>query len=817
VLVTFPFHETAHNGRGRRPVWRSQRGRHRVLCALLVTLFVAADVPAAQYTITTRAGSDTSGDGSAGMYVLLLQPQAVAFDGNGNLYIADAADHRVRVMNTDGIVTTIAGTGRPGFSGDGGVASLAQLNRPYGVAADSAGDIYIADLGNARVRRVDTHGVITTVAGGGSTEPNNTGEGIAALDAQLASPRNVVAAADGSVYFSDFDGQRVFRVDSSGMLTTVAGTGAQGFSGDGGKAISAEIAYPAGLAVDASGALYIADSGNGRVRRIANGTITTVASVGGVVDVALDSSGHLYVAAPQMLGDPDSPIPGSAQLDPRGLAVNPAGNIVYSAGNLVEVTDLAGIHMPLVGLSGASAWGDGGPATAARFASPMGCALDGAGNLYVADTGENRIREVNAKGIVSTVYGTGDSTTLNAPQSVAITSDGSLLIADTGNGRVLKRDSSGNVSTLLDQLRAPSYLYSDPGGDLYIAETGADRITLLAADGSTQFLPVTQPVAVTRDASGNLYVAQSGSGQLLRFGASGWGTTVATGLGQPVGLAIDASGNILAADSLNNEVVSVSPTGTITTLAGTGTAGFAGDNGPALTALLSGPTDVKPDTGGNVYVVDAGNNRVRLLTPASSTPQISGLQVVSSASFIAGPISPNEIISLFGTFDPSSLQVQIGGQPAALFYVGTTQINALAPNTLGVGSSVSVAILENGTATQNVVVNTASATPALYTATENGTGQAAALNQDGSVNSAASPCAGGDVIQLLGTGFGPGTVAVTIGGQTATVQSAGEAPGSPGLMQISATVPAGLKPGNPAVQVSIGAMSSQDGVTIAVQ
>ena len=789
----------------------------RFTIPLLVALTLAADASAGQYTITTLAGSDASGDGNAGAYVLLLQPQAVAFDGNGNLYIADAADHRVRMMNTEGIVTTVAGTGRPGFSGDGGVATAAQLDRPYGVAADSAGDIYIADLGNARVRRVDAQGVITTVAGGGSTKPNNSGAGIAALDAQLASPRNVVAATDGSVYFSDFDGQSVFRIDSSGMLTTVAGTGAPGFSGDGGKAVSAEIAYPAGLAVDASGALYIADSGNGRVRRIANGAITTVASVGGVVDVALDLSGHLYVAAPQMLGNPNSPIPGSALLDPRGLAINPAGNIVYSAGNLIEVTDLAGIHMAIVGLSGASAWGDGGPATAARFASPMGCALDGAGNLYIADTGENRVRELNAKGIVNTVYGTGDTAMLNGPRSVAVALDGSLLIADTGNGRVLKRDSSGNVSTLLDQLQAPSYLYPDPDGDLYIAETGANRITLLAADGSTRFLPVTQPVAVTRDSQGTLYVAQSGSGQLLRFDASGFGTTLATGLRQPMGLAIDPSGNILAADSLNNEVVSISATGTIATLAGTGTAGFAGDNGPALTALLSGPTDVKLDARGNLYVMDAGNNRVRLLTPATSKPQISGLQVVSSASFIAGAISPNEIVSLFGTFDPSSLQVQIGGQPATLFYVGTTQINALVPNTLSVGSSVSVAILQNGAATQNVVVNTASAAPALYTATEAGTGQAAALNQDGSVNSAASPCASGDVIQLLGTGFGLGTVAVTIGGQTATVQSAGEAPGSPGLMEISASVPAGLTPGNAAVQVSIGPMSSQGGVTIAVK
>ncbi len=763
------------------------------------------------------AGSDVSGDNSLGTSVLLLQPEGVAVDGAGNVYIADAADNRIRKMAATGVMQTIAGTGRPGFAGDGGQATSAQLNQPYGIALDQAGNLYVADLGNARVRRVDPTGIITTVAGGGTTLPGTSAKGIAALAARLISPRNVAAAPDGSVYISDFGGQYVYQLGASGTLTIVTGTGSAGFSGDNGAASAAQVAYPAGLTVGADGSLYIADSGNARVRRIANGAITTVAQVAEVVDVALAATGALYVAAAGMLGNPNSPIPGSSGFSPRGLAINPGGNVVFSDGNLVEVVDPAGIHMTIAGLTGAAAFGDGGPATSARFAAPAGCAIDASGNLYIADTGENRIRRVNAKGIISTLYGTGDPATLNAPRAVAIAADGSLLIADTGNGRVLDLNSSGTISTVLGSLSAPSYLFPDPHGDLYIAETAGNRVTLLTAGGSTSFLPVTQPVAVVRDGQGNLYVAQSGSGQLLVFNSTGWGTSFGAPLGQPDGLAVDASGNILVADSLDNDIVSISPAGTSSTLAGKGLAGFAGDGGPATSALLSGPSDVKVDSQGRIYVVDTGNNRIRLLAPQTSASETSTLQVVSAASFAPGSISPNEIISLFGAFNPSSLTVQIGGQPATLFYASATQINVLVPQTMSVGASVSVTVLENGVAGPTATVNTASATPALFT-DAGGTGQAAALNQDNSVNSPAQPCARGDVIVLYGTGFGPGTVTVTIGGANATVSFAGPAPGYPGLMQVNATVPADLAAtGNVAVAVSIGAVSSQSGVTIAVK
>jgi uncharacterized protein (TIGR03437 family) len=783
----------------------------------MLALAVAADSSAPQYTITTVAGSDASGDNSLATYVPLLQPEGVAIDGLGGVYLADAADNRVRRISSAGIIETVAGTGLPGFSGDGGAATAAQLNQPYGVALDAAGDLYIADLGNALVRRIDTHGIITTVAGGGTLPPTNSAQGVDPLHAQLNSPRNVATAPDGSVYVSDFGGQYVYRLSTAGTLTVIAGTGSAGFSGDNGAANVAQVAYPAGLTVGPDGTtLYLADSGNGRVRMIADATITTAAQVPQVVDVALTGTGTLYVAAAGVLGDPDVPIPGSGAFDPRGLAINAGGNLVFTDGGLLEVVTPSGTSMSIAGLAGPNAFGDGGQATSARFAEPAGCALDTAGNLYIADTGENRIREVSAKGVVSTIYGTGDPSILNAPRSVAFASDGSLLIADTGNGRVLNWSGPGTATPVLESLSSPSYLYPDATGDLYIAETGGDRVTLLASDGSTSFLPVTQPLAVVTDSRGDLYISQSGSSQLLRFTSSGWGTSIGTGLVQPQGLTIDVNGNIVVADSANNAVVSISPSGATTTLAGAGAAGFAGDGGAATSALFNAPSDVKLDGQGRIYVADTGNNRIRLLTPQSKVTTLSITTVVSSASYAAGPISPDEIISLFGTFDPLSAAVQIDGLPATLFYAGSAQLNVLVPHTMAVGAPVTIDVQSNA-GDQSIRVNTASAAPALFTVA-GGIGQASALNQDNSINSSSQPCPRGDVIILYGTGFGPGTVFVTIGGETTTVQSAGLAPGYPGLMLVNAVVPADLAAtGNVPVVVSIGAVSSQNGVTIAVQ
>ena len=241
----------------------------RLFFALLFpAVFATAGV---SYTINTIAGSDWVGDNGAATAAILLQADGIAADAAGNTYIADAANHRIRKVSRAGTITTIAGTGVPGFSGDGGPAAAAQLNSPYGLAFDGFGNLYIADLGNARVRRIGVDGNIATVAGGGAVSAGGINEGSAATSVFLSSPRNVAWDGGTSLYISDFTGQRVYRLASGGSLTTVAGTGIAGFSGDGGLSYNAQVAYPAGLAVDRQGSVYIADSANHVIRKIAGG------------------------------------------------------------------------------------------------------------------------------------------------------------------------------------------------------------------------------------------------------------------------------------------------------------------------------------------------------------------------------------------------------------------------------------------------------------------------------------------------------------------------------------------------------------------
>ncbi|MER7625352.1 RICIN domain-containing protein [Streptomyces sp. NPDC126503] len=237
--------------------------------------------------IDTVAGTGTAGfsgdDGPAGAAELNC-PYGVAVDRAGNLYIADTDNHRVRRITPDGQIRTVAGTGTPGFSGDGGPATAAELNGPYGVAVDGAGALYITDAENHRVRKVAGDGTISTVAGTGTD--GFSGDGGPATSAKLDFPLSVVADSTGTLYISDHNNHRVRRVAGDGTISTVAGTGSDGFSGDGGPATSAELNYPFGLAVDRVGALYIADYVNNRVRKVATAAMAELPASGTVVSWA---------------------------------------------------------------------------------------------------------------------------------------------------------------------------------------------------------------------------------------------------------------------------------------------------------------------------------------------------------------------------------------------------------------------------------------------------------------------------------------------------------------------------------------------------
>jgi len=786
------------------------------------------------------AGADNAGDGGSALSAALGQPEGIAIDKAGNIYVADAAANRVRIIAPDGTIQTFAGTGVAGFAGDGGPATAAQLNQPYGLALDPAGNLYIADLGNGRVRKVSITGVIQTVAGGGAFPATNQGQGGPATSAQLMQPRNVTLDAAGSLYISDFGANQVYSVGFDGTLTLMAGTGVAAFSGDGTSALLAQLSAPAGLAVDFYGQLYIADSGNNRVRKVYNGVIITVFNTPGPTGLALGSTGTLYVAASSYFGTLSQQIPAiSSAVD---VAVDLAGDQFASSGAFVlelPAGGIGGIATTIAG-SGASPnfGGDNGPATAAQLYAPSSVVMDSSGNWYIADTSNNRIRMVTPAGVISTIAGTatagstGDNgpasaAQLNAPRALAFDIFGNLCVADSGNNEVRKITPAGLILPAITQpnssiaLNNPVSVATDALGSVYIADAGNNRIVKVTAAGATSILaPIVQPQAVAVDSSGNVWVADPT--QVWTITPAGVASTMITGLNSPTAIAFASDGSLLIAEPGAN-LIQQWTSGSLATIAGTGTAGFSGDGGPALSAQLNGPAGIGIGANGVFWIADSGNNRVRSLTPlavTSETPPTVTITVVNAASLAAGPIAPGEIITVFGSgFSATQTQLLFDGTAATLFYTSGTQINALAPATLSANSISRMSVVVNGTTLAESPTPVASAAPGIFT-TASGTGQAAAINYpEGSMNSASNPAPRGTIVSFYATGQGTssGTVTLTVGGYQAQLLYAGPAPGFPGLMQINAQIPGGfLAPGIQPVVLSIGGAASQAGVTIAI-
>ena len=367
--------------------------------------------------ITTFAGSvkgGFSGDGGPVNEAELTMPSDLFLDEKGVLYIV--GDGRIRRVGLDGIITTIAGTGERGFSGDGGLATEASFDRPVDVAVDSKGNIYIADPGNNRIRRVDVNGIITTIAGTG--EGAFSGDGGPAIEAALLRPSGVAVDSDGNVYIADTGNNRVRKVNAfSGIITTIAGTDIGGFDGDGGPATEAKLDSPVGIAIDGQD-IYIADQSNNRIRRVGlTGIITTIAGRGD-----FDFSG-------------DGGLATDAALRPSDVAVDSKGNIyIADTGNhRIRVVDTGRIIDTLAGseVDQPTYSGDGGPANQAKFDGPSGVAVDADGiNVYIADNGNNRIRRVGPDGILAlTVTSLAFDTT-----GVGGSSEQTLEVSNIGTG-----------------------------------------------------------------------------------------------------------------------------------------------------------------------------------------------------------------------------------------------------------------------------------------------------------------------------------------------------------------------------------------------
>lgn len=334
-----------------------------------------------RYTITTVAGNGTSGfsgDGGQATSAQLSIPWGIALDATGNLYIADEINHRIRKVAANGTITTIAGNGTAGYTGNGSAATSAELNYPAAIAVDGSGNVYISDTANHVIRKLATGGTISTLAG--TNVAGFAGDGAAATSAQLNLPLGVALDSSGNLYIADTLNNMVRKVATSGTITTVAGSPVVGYGGDGGAATSAQLYQPFGVTLDAAGNLYISDTLNHVVRKVvADGTITTIAGIG-----TRGFSGDGGLATKAMLNYPE------------GLAVDAAGNL-YIADSLncrIRVVTPAGMIMTVAGNGKFGSLGDGGAATSAQMNNPSGLALDSAGSLYVADSQNNLVRRL---------------------------------------------------------------------------------------------------------------------------------------------------------------------------------------------------------------------------------------------------------------------------------------------------------------------------------------------------------------------------------------------------------------------------------------
>ena len=734
---------------------RPSASRPRLGIAITAILWVSAGsaLGAAQAitrvaVINTIAGNGTagySGDSGPATSAELNGPYGLAIGNGGNLYIADPANNRIRqVALGTGVISTFAGKGTAGYSGDNGPATNAELQLPVGVATDSSGNVYIADEGNNVIRKVNPSGTITTIAGN-NTEGYSGDNGLA-TSASLYAPSGVTVDSAGNLFIADAGNNRVRKVaTTTGIITTIAGTGTAGYSGDNAAAVSATLNKPSAVVESAAGNLYVLDTGNNVVRLVSSGTITTIAGNG--------TAGYT--------GD-NGPATSATLHAPYGMSLDSSGNlyIADSGNNAVRMVSTAGIISTIAGNGTAGYSGDNGAAVSATLNNPHGITIDSQDDVYISDQSNNRAREVSTPrgsvvfptttvGSVSsaetialevntegttitsmtapvsqsnnqeyTVASTGCG--LNAPLPAATicdvtvtfapgysgprpvplqvaTSAGTFSFGMTGIGTAPQVVlTPGTVATLLgfSDLRSlgpeASFiggLVVDSQGNVY---AGLDNPAGLVGEAEVyefaagtnaekaiygEFSDAGAPLGLALASSGDLYVsyplfeciyrypAGSDSSSIiagtlssqggLGGGQGGYsgdnGPAVDAQLNNPKAVAVDNAGNLYIADAGNNRIRKVAAgSNIITTAVGNGTAGFGGDNGPAVNAELNNPSAVVLDSAGNLYIADTGNNRIRKVSaPGGIITTLAG-NGIAGYSGDNGPATSAELNGLNG-------------------------------------------------------------------------------------------------------------------------------------------------------------------------
>ncbi len=624
------------------------------------TLSVA---PTAQWTFTTIAGVATAGaaDGSAGS-AQFHGPNAAAVDSSGNVYIADTQNHTIRKISS-GVVTTIAGTAGQSGTADGNGAS-ARFNSPSGIMVDPSGNIYVADALNFTVRMIDPSNNVTTIAGTAGQTGSADGTGSAARFGRLGGIAG--DAINHVIYVADQSNNTIRKIDSSGAVTTVAGTaGSVGFVNGSGAA--ARFNTPAGVAVDGSGNIYIADYGNSYIRVMTpSGAVSNfTGGFFGPTGVAVDAT-YVYVA--------DTP-----------------SNVVY---RVPISTKVSAVYAGNSSHSGSA----NGTGTAAQFWAPGLLAIDSSSNLYVPEINNNSVRRIDSSAAVTTVAGAigsadgaGTAARMDGPRDLAFDTTGNLYVADEFNNTIRKlvyASGTWTVSTLAgtpgvygsaDGTGAAAQ-FSNPSGittytlsgttTVYVADslnntiraiTPAGVVSTLAgtagspgnADGTGATARFRSPRGIVTDGAGNLYVADSSNHTIRKIVISTGAVSTVAGLAGSSGAQdgmgngarfnnpqrlVYAGGKLFVSDSGNNAVRKIDLSSSmVTTVAGRpGVAGY--NDGPMDSALFNGLCGIAVDSSGNGYVTDINNQTIRILDGAAViVATIGGTTGVAGSSDGVGP------------------------------------------------------------------------------------------------------------------------------------------------------------------------------------
>lgn len=538
-------------------------------------------------TVSTFAGTNgvpgsADGTGTAAAFNLA---SGIATDTAGNVYVADTGNQTIRKITPAGVVTTLAGS--PGVVGSAdGSGNAASFSSPTALVVDTASNVYVADLGNSTIRRITAAGVVTTLAGTAGARGSADGTGPAA---RFNSPTGIAVDAAGNVYVGDGQNRTIRRITPAGVVTTVAGTPLVNGSADGTGA-AASFSGATGLASTPGGVLYVADRDNFEVRSISTtAVVTTVAGL------------------PLIAGGADGTGSAATFTIPYGIAIDAAGTLFVSdpGNSTIRRVQSNGVVSTLAGTAGSPGTADGtGPA--ARFGSVRGTAVDAAGNVYVADYSSNTIRRISAAGVVVTLAGNplvggatdgpGSAATFNGPSAVAVDGAGNVFVADSVNSLIRRITPAGVVTTFAGtagvvgardgtgaaaSFNQPTGITIDAAGNLYVAEGGNGTIRRISAAG----------IVTTIAGTAGVFGAADGPGPVASFNG-------------PIGISIDRAGNLFVVDTGNRTLRRIDPTGNVSTVAGLAN-GRRGVRLGSSPGAFSQPLHVVSDGAGTVYVTDA--------------------------------------------------------------------------------------------------------------------------------------------------------------------------------------------------------------------